>query len=406
MAILQRHKSTVYGLESDLLALQLSDTNESAARLAADTTLQSNIDTEASTRAAADTTLTDNLATEVGLREALQVEVDTTQTGAGLGTTGTYSAEVTANFIGAATSLKDADNKLDAAVKAEEVARIAADTTLQTNINTLSTAIAALGNAFNYVGSLTGGDTELTAFDMSTLPVSGQDAGDYYKVTTAGYVKFDAVTIFANVGDGIVFNTFGTIDKIDNTDSNVQGTVNEIAVAGSADTGFVVSIDGAFSGRVSTLESGLTTETNARIAAGSTLQSNIDAEATARIAADALKLDKSANLSDVASVSTARTNLDVYSTTEVDALVTSGGAIFITESLLVTADQITTTYAPKNGVVFNFATVRYTDINFVSYDIPVTLVGGQTNVFNIHPNTTGEFDTKNVLIQYAYIPTI
>ncbi len=47
----------------------------------------------------------------------LQTEVDNTQTGAGLGTDGTYSANGSANYISVATSLKDADNKLDAQVK-------------------------------------------------------------------------------------------------------------------------------------------------------------------------------------------------------------------------------------------------------------------------------------------------
>jgi len=44
---------------------------------------------------------------------ALQTEIDDTQTGAGLDTNGDYSANIGANYISVATSLKDADNKLD-----------------------------------------------------------------------------------------------------------------------------------------------------------------------------------------------------------------------------------------------------------------------------------------------------
>ena len=44
-------------------------------------------------------------------------EVDAIETGAGLGTDGTYTANSSANYIANATSLKDADNKLDTAVK-------------------------------------------------------------------------------------------------------------------------------------------------------------------------------------------------------------------------------------------------------------------------------------------------
>ena len=48
---------------------------------------------------------------------ALQNELDTTQAGAGLTTGGTYTANTNSNYISGATSLADADNKLDAAIK-------------------------------------------------------------------------------------------------------------------------------------------------------------------------------------------------------------------------------------------------------------------------------------------------
>ena len=135
------------------------------------------------------------------------------------------------------------------------------------NVDALALQVAALGNAFNYVGAVTGGADTAAAFDLTTLPGGGTDAGDYYKVTTAGYFKVGAAgtPFFANIGDGLVFNTFGGVDKIDNTDSNVAGTANEIAVTGSADTGFTVGIDTAFKDRVSTLE---TEAANAQTAVG------------------------------------------------------------------------------------------------------------------------------------------
>ena len=83
------------------------------------------------------------------LSNTLQAEVDATQAGAGLGTDGTYTANGTANYISAATSLKDADNKLDAALKVEEAARIAADGILQDNIDTEEAARIAADNALD-----------------------------------------------------------------------------------------------------------------------------------------------------------------------------------------------------------------------------------------------------------------
>lgn len=63
-----------------------------------------------------ETSITNNFATkaELGL---LQTEVDTSQTGAGLGTDGTYTASSGANYISSATSLFNADTLLDTQVK-------------------------------------------------------------------------------------------------------------------------------------------------------------------------------------------------------------------------------------------------------------------------------------------------
>lgn len=47
---------------------------------------------------------------------AIQKELDDTQTGAGLNNNGTYNANTTANYIKSATSLADADDKLDESI--------------------------------------------------------------------------------------------------------------------------------------------------------------------------------------------------------------------------------------------------------------------------------------------------
>lgn len=115
-------------------------------------------------------------------------------------------------------------------------------------------ALAALGNAFNYVGTVTGGATSGEAFDLSTL--TEKDAGDYYKVTTAGWFKPTAAgtAFYANVNDGLVFNLSSGVDIIDNTQGSVSGTTNEIVVTGSADTGFTVSLAPAVLSRFDTVE--------------------------------------------------------------------------------------------------------------------------------------------------------
>lgn len=183
--------------------------------------------------------LADEVAARTDADAALQTELDTTQTGAGLNPDGSYTAPEDTNYLSLATSLKDADVRLDAAIKA------------------VTDSVAALGAAFNYVGVLSGGADEANAFDMSSLLAEGKDAGDYYKVAVAGWFKLgeEGTPFFANVSDGLIFNTAGGVDKIDNTNSEVQGTADYISVTGSSDTGFVVDVAGTFKGRVSTLES-------------------------------------------------------------------------------------------------------------------------------------------------------
>lgn len=82
--------------------------------------------------------LDDAIANEVTARgnavQAVQDELDATQTGAGLGADGGYTANATANYIASSTSLKDADDDLDTALKNEVTARGNADTAINDKI--------------------------------------------------------------------------------------------------------------------------------------------------------------------------------------------------------------------------------------------------------------------------------
>ncbi|MGA1753175.1 MAG: beta strand repeat-containing protein [Pontimonas sp.] len=67
---------------------------------------------------------------------ALQTELDDTQVGAGLGTDGAYTPPTSSNYLASATSLKNADSLLDAAIYSESVTRASADTAITNSINT------------------------------------------------------------------------------------------------------------------------------------------------------------------------------------------------------------------------------------------------------------------------------
>jgi len=164
-------------IDNEVSARQSAVSSEATTRANADSALQAEIDAEEVARAEGDATLQSNIDSEASARSsadsALQSELDASQVGAGLGTDGSYSPKADANYISAASSLKDADNKLDAALKVEESARISGDSsTLQSAkdyadgkiadlidgapgvLDTLNELAAAIGDDENFITTI------------------------------------------------------------------------------------------------------------------------------------------------------------------------------------------------------------------------------------------------------------
>lgn len=471
MAVLARAKSTVYGLVTDLA------------------TLQTNIDNEASTRETADTDL--------------QTELDATQTGAGLAVDGSYVANGTTNYIGAATSLVSANELLDTAIKTADdrakgvegvLANLATSvkTDLVSSINSLNSRVTTEVSTLN--STITTKEDESIdrddALDARLDIVEGDASteGSIAKALADAKVYADGLNTTASnsisdvedrldilEGDSSVegsvakaiadvinaapeaLNTLKEIadyinvdpdtdvlsaitNKITDAKNELKGSVSEaFDTLGEIETAINV-INGSAEGSIAkalvdakaytdaeidtleaAVESAASTEHDARVAEELRIETKLDdeiadradeitrveglisAEQTRAESVEATLMVKANNLSDVVDVAAARSNLSVYSKAEADTAIRNGGAVFVTETVSVASDKVVLTNAPKNGVVFNFATVRHTDANFVSYDIPVTVTataGGKE--FQLHPNTTGEFDGKAVLVQYAY----
>lgn len=233
-AVIVRTFATVEELNAGLAA-------ETSRAQAAEASLAASIDAEAARALAAEGVLTTDLAAEV--------------------------ARATAAEATELTRATAAEAVLQSNIDAEEARALAAEQSLGLRID-------ALGSAFNYVGTVVGGADAAAAVDLGAL--TEKDPGDYYKVTTAGYFKVGSgAAFFANIGDGLVFNLANGIDKIDNTNSDVTGVASFVSVTGATDTGFVVDIDSAFKGRVSTLETGLAQELVDRAAGDSALDARV-----------------------------------------------------------------------------------------------------------------------------------
>ena len=91
---------------------------------------------------------------------ALQSELDATQSGGGLNADGTYSASGSANYISTATSLKNADNLLDAQLKST-----------QDDLDALETSSAASGAKLDRARTETSDTAVTTATTVDSVSV-------------------------------------------------------------------------------------------------------------------------------------------------------------------------------------------------------------------------------------------
>ena len=116
----------------------------------------------------------------------LRTKVDKTQEGAGLNENGSYAPHSTANYIAGATSLDDADIKLDSAVKAlaESMTGSTADINeLRGQVQTLSGSVVNIENREqNYASAITINGNKHTVVN------NGVDLGSYLSANTT-YVK-------------------------------------------------------------------------------------------------------------------------------------------------------------------------------------------------------------------------
>lgn len=290
---------------------------------AADTTLQGNIDAEVTRAKAAEGSIRTDFATADSY---IQAELDATQAGAGLAVTGAYEADSATTYIKNATTLKDADHKLDVAIKANANAIAALGTgsitalqtevdavetsvglnadgtlaafaagghaagktsfkaaveaidaslvTAESNITDLQTQVATLAGlgALHFQGDLPG---NTTAAALATAGKNGgaPATGDVFRIITSGASNFAGTGLEVNVGDFIVKTASG-YTKFDNTDPTLASAGATLTITGDAHSGYNLEV----------VKANLTSTSNAIVVTGG---------ANALVGAASLALDPS-----------------------------------------------------------------------------------------------------------------
>jgi hypothetical protein len=138
----------------------------------------------------------------------LQDEVDAIETGAGLNADGTYTAIGDATYISAATSLKDADDRLDAALAAEATERANADSAFDQYIAKFLVRGGGIfwddnsADAVEMDASLTMMKSHLGPFEVNINDLVTSNASDIVFYGERAYANSDKN--FEVIGDGSI----------------------------------------------------------------------------------------------------------------------------------------------------------------------------------------------------------
>lgn len=151
----------VMTLDSSLKGVADDLAGEITSRTSAEAALAASIQAEATTRSTSDL--------------AQQQEIDSIEAGAGLETNGAYLAPTNSNYLNSAASLKDADFKLDAAVKAVDDKAVAAQASIATEVTRATAAEQALSDRI---------DSAQTAGSTATTALKTQINGTVFNVKT------------------------------------------------------------------------------------------------------------------------------------------------------------------------------------------------------------------------------
>jgi hypothetical protein len=230
------------------------------------------INQEISDRQSADNVLQNNI-------DNLQSELDKTQSGAGLATDGSYQANSDANYISDATSLADADNKLDTIIKNIENSLISYINTNDTNIKNIQSELdntqkgAGLNDDGSYsanedanyisdANSLADADNKLDSAIKNNEDKINQEISDRQSADNAIQSELDKTQTGAGLNDdgsysansdtNFIYNATSLMDadiKLDNAiKNNAISISNETSRAQTAENNIQSELDKTQSG--------------------------------------------------------------------------------------------------------------------------------------------------------------
>jgi hypothetical protein len=190
---------------------------------------------------------------------SLQSEVDATQTGAGLGANGAYSANASTNYLGSVASLKAADEALDSQLKTVADAVSSNDTdisSLQSSVSTNASAISTLQS------NVSSNDSDIATLqsnvssndsDISTLQtnVASNDSDISALQTQAGSLASDGNSASFSGNISAANATFSGNLTVNGTTTSVNTTNIDVAdsimnLSKGAGSGTNASNDGGF----------------------------------------------------------------------------------------------------------------------------------------------------------------
>lgn len=177
-----------------------------------------------------------------------QSELDATQSGAGLGTDGSYSANGSANYISAASSLKDADDKLDAQIKTNADA-------ISSNDSDISGLDTRLSTAESEIDTLQS-DLDTAESNIATLQsnVSSNDSDIATLQSNVSSNDSDIATLQSNVSsnDSDIATLQSNVSSNDTDISALQTQAGSLATDGNSASfsGNISAANATFSGNL------------------------------------------------------------------------------------------------------------------------------------------------------------